>query len=49
MYEKRKEDTFRKMVKTAEILAPKEPLTPWELSNALKCDDAYPFQENNLV
>ena len=49
MYEERKGDIFDKTVKNVKILAQKEPLTPWELSNALKCDDTYPFQENNLV
>jgi len=49
MYEKRKEDTFSKMAKNGQNLGPQRTLNPWELSNALNCDDTYPFQENNLV
>jgi len=46
MHEEGKQDIFDKMVKkTAKILDLNEPLTTWELSNALKCDYTYPFQD----
>jgi len=38
-----------KWLKTAKIFALKEPLTHWELSGALNCDDTFPLQENKLV